>query len=224
MKDTKNKSTKVISVLNGEAPVIVITKEQTFEYFFRKYYAALCFFAQSTIHNEEEAKDIVQDCFIKFWDDDSVTEKANSVKSFLYTMVRNRCIDYVRRQKIMRKVKTYLQSNEEDAEYFDELAFAEMVRLVLDHIETLPPRTGNILKKYYLQGKKQKKIAAELSITENAVGMQQRRAIKLLKKKLLFFYQTCCLRLHPLNKPDSLQKHRRFSLRCFGVILFSVAW
>lgn len=163
-------------------------KEKTFDYFFRHYYAALCFFAQSIIHNEEDAKDIVQDCFIKLWDDATITEKANSVKSFLYTMVRNRCIDYVRKQKVRTKAATQLQTSEEDFEYFDELAFAEMVRQVLEHVEELPATMSTILKKYYLQGKKHKEIANELSTTPDAVRMQKTRAIKLLKEKLLLLF------------------------------------
>jgi RNA polymerase sigma-70 factor (family 1) len=182
------------SSINELTPVVPMGKEKTFDCFFRQYYAALCFFAQSIIHNEEDAKDIVQDCFIKLWDDAAITEKAASVKSFLYTMVRNRCIDYVRKKKVITKAATQLQTNEEDLEYFDELAFAEMVRQVLDHIEELPANMSTILKKYYLLGKRHKEIANELSITPDAVRMQKIRAIKLLKQKLLFsIYHLCGL-------------------------------
>lgn len=165
-------------------PVVPIGKEQTFDYFFRQYYAALCFFAQSIIHNSEDAKDIVQDCFIKLWGDTAITEKVESVKSFLYTMVRNRCIDYIRKQKVRSKAAPYLQPSEEDEEYFDELAFAEMLRQVLEHIECLPAGMRTVLKKYYLQGKKHKQIAKESSTTINAVKLQKSRAIKLLKQGL----------------------------------------
>jgi len=186
MQYNKNKFTEAITPLNEEAPVISINKEQTFDYFFRKYYIALCFFAQSIIHNEEEAKDIVQDCFIKLWNSD-LEEKKDTVKSFLYTMVRNSCITYIRRKTVLSKGIVYLQNNADNFEYFDELAFAEMVRLVLKHIEALPAKTGIIIKKYYLQGKRHKKIAVELSSTENAIQIQKNRAIKLLRKKLLLF-------------------------------------
>ena len=174
-----------------ETRIVPMGKEQTFDYFFRQYYAALCFFAQSIIHNEEDAKDIVQDCFIKLWDNESITEKITSVKSFLYTMVRNRCIDYVRKQKVITKAVSQVQASEEDPEYFDELAFAEMMRQVLDHIEKLPAGMSIILKKYYLQGKKHKEIANELSTTPDAVRMQKTRAIKLLKQKMLDLFLTC---------------------------------
>jgi RNA polymerase sigma-70 factor (ECF subfamily) len=173
---------------DGEAQIVGMGKEKTFDYFFRQYFAALCFFAQSIIHNEEEAKDIAQDCFIKLWDDKAITEKADSVKSFLYTMVRNRCIDYVRKKKVVAKAASYLQTIEEDLEYFDELAFAEMMRQVFEHIEELPANMRTILKKYYLQGKKHAAIAEELASTENAVQLQKAKAIKLLKQKLLFLF------------------------------------
>ncbi|MGN6211991.1 RNA polymerase sigma-70 factor [Parafilimonas sp.] len=164
--------------------VLNIGVEQNFDYFFRQYYVALCFFANSIIHNDEDAKDIVQDCFIKFWSNDIVNEKVDIVKSFLYTMVRNRCIDYTRKQKTITKTKSILLKSEEEFEHFDELVFAEMMRQIFDQIEELPETMKTILKKYYFEGKKYKEIAAEMNTTPDAVRMQKTRAIKILKQKL----------------------------------------
>lgn len=164
--------------------VINIGVEQNFDYFFRQYYVALCFFANSIIHNDEDAKDIVQDCFIKFWSNDIVNEKVDIVKSFLYTMVRNRCIDYTRKQKTITKTKSILLKSEEEFEHFDELVFAEMMRQIFDQIEELPETMKTILKKYYFEGKKHKEIAAELNMTPNAIQLQKAKAIKILKQKL----------------------------------------
>lgn len=181
------KNSKRLVEKNACYTLINADRETTFNHFFRRYYAALCFFAQSVIHNEEEAKDIVQHCFMKFWDHANNAEKATSVKSFLYMMVRNQCIDYVRKQKVIQKTKHYFQNNDNNAEYFDEIAFAETVRIVLKHMNELSPNMNIVLKKYYLQGKKHKEIASELLTSEDAVRMQKTRAIKLLKQKLLSF-------------------------------------
>lgn len=175
------------SLQDNKADVVPIGKEQTFDYFFRQYYTALCFFAQSIIHNEEDAKDIVQDCFIKLWDDESIIKKANSIKSFLHAMVHNRCIDYTRKKEVITRATSYLQNTEGGIEYFDELAFAEMMRELIDQIDALPGNMSTVLKQYYLQGKKHKEIAKKLSTTQNAVKLQKSRAIKLLRQKLLFF-------------------------------------
>ena len=76
---------------------------------------------------------------------------------------------------------------ETEFEYFDEIVFAETVRKVLEHIEDLPANLRTVLKKYYLQGKKNKEIALDLSTTTNAVKLQKSRAIKQLKQKLRLF-------------------------------------
>jgi RNA polymerase sigma-70 factor (ECF subfamily) len=176
-----------LSPANDKDSVVGIGKEKTFDYFFRQYYAALCFFAQSIIHNEEDAKDIVQDCFIKLWNNEFIEEKKDTVKSFLYTIVHNSCINYLKKKQVATKAVSHLQIINEDLEYFDELAFAEMMRQILGYLEELPANMTNILKQYYLQGKKHKEIAAKLSTTSNAVQLQKARAIKLLKQKLLLF-------------------------------------
>ena len=106
-------------------------------------------------------------------------------------MVHNRCINYLKKKQVITKAAAYLQNINEDVEYFDELAFAEMMRRILLHIEYLPATMSTILKKYYLQGKKHKEIAGGLSATPNAVHLQKAKAIKLLKQKLLFLL-TCC--------------------------------
>jgi len=173
-----NKATHVASMDEGKS----------FDLFFRRYYTSLCFFASSILHDEEAAKDVVQDCYVKLWDTHIIKERDHSVKSFLYTIVRNKCLDLLRKKKVVIKAELQLKNNSNsDSEYFDEVAFAEMMRQVIDHIEKLPSDMSTILKKYYLQGKKHKEIATELATTPNAVQLQKARAIKLLKEKLLFF-------------------------------------
>lgn len=181
MQNSNSRNIKTGQNLYAKTSIIGISKEQSFDYFFRKYFVVLCFFAQSIIHNEEEAKDIVQECFYKLWISESLEKRKDSIKSFLYTMVRNSCITYLRRKAVLTKAISYLQKSKSNVECFDEIAFAELVRQVLTHIAKLPPKMNFIVKRYYLEGKQLGKIAGELSTTENAVGMLKQRAMKLLR-------------------------------------------
>ncbi|MBS1738453.1 MAG: RNA polymerase sigma-70 factor [Bacteroidetes bacterium] len=167
-----------------------IGEEKSFDYFFRQYYAALVFFANSIIHNHEESKDIVQDCFIKLWDSESINERFETVKSFLYTSVRNACIDFIRKKQVREKARLQLIKNniEEDFEYFDEVAFAEMMRQVFEHIEELPKTMQRVLRMHYLQGKKYKEIADGLETSPDAIRKQKERAIKIIRQKLLLLF------------------------------------
>jgi RNA polymerase sigma-70 factor (family 1) len=169
-----------------EATVIEMGEEKAFDFFFRKYYAALCFFANSILHDEEVSKDLVQDCYVKLWNSHTVKERVDTVKSFLYTSVRNRCLDFLRKKKVMNKAELHLirSNNNLDFDYFDEVAFAEMIREITEHIEELPSNLKKVFKLYYLEGKKYNQIATELSSSPEAVRKQKARALAILKKKI----------------------------------------
>lgn len=49
-------------------------------------------------HDNAAAKDVVQDCFVKLWQRRDKINPQKSLKSFLYTMVRNRALNLVRDQ------------------------------------------------------------------------------------------------------------------------------
>ena len=157
---------------------------KAFDYFFRQYYGVLCYFANTIIRNEEEAKDIVQDCFVKLWDSHTIDERSETVKSFLYTAVRNKCVDALRKKKTIQKAKLILAENDNtDPEYFDELAFAEMMRLLNEYLRELPSKIQDIIKLYYIDGKKYHEIASEIKSTPEAVRKQKARAINAIRKK-----------------------------------------
>lgn len=164
-------------------------KEDSFASLFREYYPSLCYFARSIIHDEEEAKDIVQDCFVKLWDSPDFTEKPDTAPSFLYTSVRNKCIDLLRKRKVIDKAKLYSIVNADTGyEYFDEVAFAEMMRQILDQIADLPSQMQKVIKMYYMEGKNYKSIAEELHTSPETVRKQRQIALQRLRQKLLSFF------------------------------------
>lgn len=182
MESQGNKSTHVISM----------GKEKAFDYFFRQYYTSLCFFANSILHNQEESKDIVQDCFVKLWDSENINERFETVKSFLYTSIRNACIDFIRKKQVREKARLQIlrNNNEENFEYFDEIAFAEMMSQIVNYIEELPVNTQKIFRLYYFEDKKHSEIANEINSTPEVVQKQKERAIKKIRKNFIlsFFY------------------------------------
>jgi RNA polymerase sigma-19 factor, ECF subfamily len=169
------------------AKVFQMGEQETFDFFFRQYYTSLCFFANSILHDEEAAKDVVQDCYIKLWNSHTIKERANTVKSFLYTAVRNKCLDFLRKKKVMNKAELQLikAGSDSDFDYFNEVAFAEMIREIVGHIEELPSTMQKVFKLYYIEGKKYKQIAKELHSSPEAVRKQKTRALTIIRQKLL---------------------------------------
>ena len=76
--------------------------EQAFKNLFDEFYQALCVFASTYLKDDALAADIVQEGFVKFWSKREGFDNYFKVKSFLYTMVRNDCLNYIRDHKLRR--------------------------------------------------------------------------------------------------------------------------
>ena len=160
-------------------------EEKAFDFFFRKYYPALCFFARRYVNDTELAHDLVQECFIKLWEKHNTIKNPGAIKSFLYTSVRNQCIDHLRRQKTAaaRKVGIFEIPELWEASEIDEVIHVETLRKVNEAIDQLPNRMQQVFKGYYLQHKKLEEIAAELNITPRTARNHKDRALIFLRKK-----------------------------------------
>lgn len=74
-----------------------------FEELFRAYHPELCDFVNRLVRSPEVAEDIVHDVFAKLWAEREQFEVRDSLKSFLYTAVRNRAISHLRHQRVDRR-------------------------------------------------------------------------------------------------------------------------
>lgn len=162
-------------------------KKEAFAFFFQEYYTALCFFANNILHNEDEAKDIVQDSFVKLWNTRNANYQSETLKSFLYTIVRNGCLNTLKKRKVVMKAEQELKKGGglSDIEQFDEITHAELIRQVFGVIDVLPAQMQKVFKLYYMQGKNYKEIATTLNTSSETVRKQRTTALKIIRQKLL---------------------------------------
>lgn len=64
-----------------------------------KYRSSGILFANHIIKDEHLAEDVVQDCFARIYILRDKYKNTGAFKTYLYTMIRNRSIDYIRKQK-----------------------------------------------------------------------------------------------------------------------------
>ena len=68
--------------------------DEDFEIIYKTYYSRLYYYTFQFITDEENSKDIVNDVFEKIWIQRHEL-KLETLSSYLYTLVRNRCLDYL---------------------------------------------------------------------------------------------------------------------------------
>ena len=68
--------------------------ERAFRTLFEEFYASLCLFATRYLGDREEAADVVQETFLKYWNKHTDFDDYRKIKSFLYVVVRHACLNY----------------------------------------------------------------------------------------------------------------------------------
>ena len=58
----------------------------------------LCIYAVKFIDSYQDAEDIVQDFFVKFWNDKMYLNINMNLKSYLFTSVRNNALNFLRQK------------------------------------------------------------------------------------------------------------------------------
>lgn len=153
-----------------------------FEALFKKYYPSFCLVAYRYVEDKDAAKDITQDVFIKFWDKRNEYEDIPSVKTFLYVLVKNASLNYIRSQKIKDK---HLSAIEREGElFFHQVAIPEETFRQLEAtIEKLPPQSANIMR-LVMQGYSNMEIAEQLGVSVNTVKTLKYNAVKNLRNSM----------------------------------------
>jgi len=150
---------------------------------FETYHAPLFRFAETYVCCPGLAEDIVQEVFIKLWEN-PVSRVSKSLRAYLFLMVRNACIDYLRSVQVEDKKKQKLFEAQVLSDSVD-LDIDENITLkIKDAIEELPEQCREVYQMSVYDGLKHAEIAEELDISVSAVKVQVYRAKKILREKL----------------------------------------
>lgn len=173
-------------------------QEQAFCDLFNGFYHSLVYFAARYIGQREVAEDIVQEVFADLWVSQTSYESYNSFKTFLYTAVKNACLDYLKHRNVEGKYVAYSLQNPEKGDDLDlKIMREEIYRQLLLRIEELPTRRREIFK-LYLQGMKNEEIASRLGISIETVKTAKKESVHYLKTRMgnLFFLAVLLKLIH----------------------------
>ena len=154
---------------------------------FKKYYAYVYSVVRRTTGGSSDSADLTADVFEKLLKSSERFESLSKIKFFLYTSAKNRCIDYLRRQKIIQAkaddIRRHTSPDEED-ELEKAESKAAMLERIHSAIEELPRQCRYIFLLYYAQGLTNSEIAKKLHLSEKTVSNQKTIAIRLIKIKI----------------------------------------
>jgi len=160
---------------------------------YEQLYAPLCILATKYTGSVEEAEEIVQDTFLKLWDDRHQISVNGSLVNYLTVAVRNRAINFLKHRLVERKYHDdrieklqraflYLQLSQEDGSSI--LIAKELENQFRDAVDLLPKKCREIFLLHRQEGLSYSQIALKLRLSKNTVQRQMSIAISKLKEKL----------------------------------------
>lgn len=159
--------------------------ERSFDSLFLKYHAGLLRFSKSLLGSDrEEAEDIVQEVFLKIWQQRTSLNIHTSLAPFLFTSVKNRIYDQYRKNEVVRHDDIAAAGSYQTSSYLepDQLLMFKQLYVDMDlMIGMLPERTQLVFRMNREDQLSYEDIAQLLNISLHSVKTHMYRAIKFLK-------------------------------------------
>jgi RNA polymerase sigma-70 factor (ECF subfamily) len=149
-------------------------------------FPCLTSFAFNYVNDKNVADDLVQDVFLKLWENRKELNIHTSIKAFLYRSVKNSCLNHVRKQAFDESKISEIQLLQMEA-MGDHYMLQEEVQSKLHKaINSLPEKCKQVmlltLSEYSVN-----EIKDQMSITENTIKTHKKRAYSILRQVLKVF-------------------------------------
>ena len=158
-----------------------------FDYIFNYYYSSLCAFSMNYLNDRNAGEDLVQDFFVSLWIESPNLQILSSLKSYLFASVKNRCLDFLKHQKVSEKYRAYIlfsaESGDNTADHY--FAESELRQAIQKSLEKLSPRGREIFELSRLKGLSNQEISEQLKISKRTVELQVSNSLKILRKELI---------------------------------------
>jgi len=164
--------------------------EEAFRQLFTIYFPRLNDFARKVTKDDEISQDIVQEVFVKVWEKRLDITNLNP-EAFLFRLVRNRCIDYIKHLKIInnRLQEVRIESKYEELYRIDFIGNEPYVLIeeelrdkINAVIRNLPERCREVFILSRMNGLKNREIADQLNISIKNVERHLSKAFQALRK------------------------------------------
>jgi RNA polymerase sigma-70 factor (family 1) len=165
-----------------------------FEELFKQTFPRMLGYCKLFIHDQAQANDLVQECFVKLWEKRNTIKTTQSIESLLFVMLRNKCLNYLRDQKLRDYEKDIESIKENELQYLYQLDFIgkeektleeSLIEAIHASVEKLPEKRKLVFIKAKIEGKKNKDVAEELGISIKAVEKHLHQAKEQIRTEVL---------------------------------------
>ena len=154
---------------------------RAYRHLYHVYYTGLKVLAKGILKDEQIADDLVQEVFISLLQSSHDFKSEDEVKGFLYTALRNKCVDHFRKEKLHTKyTNEIVYTNDHLEDFWEKVLEEEVYVKLMGAINTLPSQCRMVML-LSLENLKISEIAERLQISVATVKEHKKSG----KNKLL---------------------------------------
>lgn len=158
--------------------------EQAFDTVYKQYYRGLCAFSSQYV-DRNESEEIVQDVMMWLWENRTMLIPELSLKSLLFTMVKNRCLNNISHNQIKQQVQENLYNKYkdqfEDPDFYME---GELIALVTKAIKELPEDYRQAFELNRFHHLTYNEIAEKTGVSAKTIAYRIGQSLKILRTEL----------------------------------------
>lgn len=160
--------------------------EDAFCLLYARYWERLRNFCYRFVRSQDLAENYAQDIFLKIWENKELLDPGKSFSCYLYTIARNKAINYLRQvarsESLTRKlIKSYTDRTVTESEGGEELLEKDYLLLLQNAIHSLPPRQQEVFRLSRNCNLSHKEIAERLGLSVYTVQEYISCSIKSIK-------------------------------------------
>lgn len=158
-----------------------------FDFFYRKHRARIYSNILKLVKSPDIAADILQEVFIKVWNNASGLDVNQSFEGYVVRIAQNSVYDFFRKAARQKKLEDKLIASslaDTDTDVDLELDLEDNIKLLSNEIELLPPKCREVFQLCKLEGKSYEEVAHLLNISTATVNNHIVKATRILKSRL----------------------------------------
>lgn len=176
-------------LIEDEKQLVVKLQEgdkKAFSAIFSKYYPDLVIFARSFTKSQEFSEEIVQEVFVKLWEHRHFMLVSVSLKSYLLKVTQNKCLDWLKHQKVKddyQKIAPFiLELSENNTDKY--ILYSELQATFEKVLNTLPAEIAEAFRLSRFEGLKYQDIAKKQNVSVRMIEVRVSKALHLLRDAL----------------------------------------
>jgi len=165
--------------------------ERAFQHLFTRYYPRMISFAGMMVKSPYAAEEIVQEVFIRLWEQREVLAEVKSPENFVFIVIRNHTFNYLRAaaNEQNRREQLWEALQQRAADETITLEMQEADQFFEKILAKLSPQQQKIFRMSREEGFSHQQIADELQLSKDTVKKHIANSLKVFKSYLKYFRQ-----------------------------------